>query len=346
MPFFLEVNAAMPRTFGQNQVHASQIVGWTAGEHPLHEAPVVEPDERDEAIAGHIVDRVPHGATLQAGIGGIPNAVMARLRDHRDLGVHTELISDGLMDLVLAGAVTGSRKRQWRNKLVATFALGTSRLYEWLDHNAGVEMLPVDIVNDPRVIAQEPRMVSVNATTEVDLYGQCASETIAGRYYSGSGGQADFARGAMYSDGGQAFVVTKSTTRNGRSRIRSRLTEGSVVTTLKNTVDNVVTEHGIAELRGPLVLRARAGADRHRAPRPPRRARARGPPAGHPAPARPASRPVGVSAPAAPGAAERARPPPGARDARRGARRSPPAGPARRCCRPPGHAGRRSRRRR
>lgn len=146
--------------------------------------------------------------------------------------------------------VTGTRKHLRRNKVVGTFALGTRRLYEWLDENAAVELLPVEWVNDPRVIAQEPQFVSVNATTEVDLYGQCASETIAGRYWSSSGGQADFARGAMYAEEGQAFMVLRSTTSAGDSRIRARLTEGSVVTTLKNTVDHVVTEWGVAELRG------------------------------------------------------------------------------------------------
>lgn len=249
-PFFLEVNDRMPRTFGQNQIHSSQVVGWTEVSRPLEQAPVVAPDARDEAIAERIVERIGDGATIQVGIGAVPGAVMARLHEHRHLGVHTELISDGLMELAQAGAITGTRKHQWRNKLVGTFALGSDRVYEWLDSNGAVEMLPVDIVNDPRVIAREPRFVSINATTEVDLYGQCASETVAGRYYSGSGGQTDFARGAMYSEGGQAFIVTKSTTRSGRSRIRSQLTPGSVVTTLKNTVDNVVTEYGIAELRG------------------------------------------------------------------------------------------------
>lgn len=258
-PFFLEVNDQMPKTYGQNQIHVSQIVGWTEVSRPIHSAPFVKPDARDEAIADHIVDRIGDGATIQAGIGGIPNAVMARLHDKRDLGVHTELISDGLMELVLSGAITNTRKHHWRNKLVATFAFGSKELYDWMSHNGAIEMLPVDIVNDPRRIAREPRFVSINATTEVDLYGQCASETVAGRYYSGSGGQADFARGAMYSDGGQAFIVTKSTTGSGRSRIRARLTEGSVVTTLKNTVDNVVTEYGIAELWGKsFAERARA----------------------------------------------------------------------------------------
>ena len=259
VPFFLEVNARMPRTFGLNQIHASEVLGWCEADRPLVEVPPAQPDDRDRAIAAAIVEHVPDGATLQIGIGGIPNAVLEALRDHRDLGIHTELLADGIVDLVDCGAVTGTHKRLRRNKVEATFCLGTQHLYDWLHDNGAVELLPVDLVNDPRRIAQENDFISINATTEVDLYGQCASETIAGRYWSSSGGQADFARGAMYSRGGKAFIVLHSTTGKGRSRIRTRLTEGSVVTTLKNTVDHVVTEWGIAALRGrSLAERARA----------------------------------------------------------------------------------------
>lgn len=259
VPFFLEVTPNMPRTFGLNQIHESQIVGWTQSDHELVEVPPIVPDARDETIAERVAAEIPDGATLQVGIGGIPNALLGRLRDHRHLGVHTELISDGIVDLVERGVVTGTRKRVRPNKVVATFCLGTRRLYDWLDDNGSVELLPVDLVNDPRRIAMERSFISINATTEVDLFGQCASETIAGRYWSASGGQADFARGAMYAEEGKAFIVLHSTTSKGRSRIRARLTEGSVVTTLKNTVDNVVTEHGIARLRGKsLSQRARA----------------------------------------------------------------------------------------
>jgi len=259
VPFFLEVNERMPRTLGLNQVHASQVLGFCEADRPLVEVPPAVPDERDRAIAAAIVERIPDGATLQVGIGGIPNAVLDALRDHRDLGIHTELLADGIVDLVEAGVATGVRKQLRRNKVEATFCLGTQRLYDWLHDNGAVELLPVDLVNDPRRIAREEDFISINATTEVDLYGQCASETIAGRYWSSSGGQADFARGSMYSPGGQAFIVLHSTTGSGRSRIRLRLTEGSVVTTLKNTVDHVVTEWGIAKLRGrSLADRARA----------------------------------------------------------------------------------------
>jgi acyl-CoA hydrolase len=259
VPFFLEVNPRMPRTLGLNQLHVSQIVGWSEGDWPLVEVPPAQPDARDHAIAEVVADLIPDRATVQVGIGAIPNALLGRLREHRDLGVHTELISDGIMDLVDSGVVTGTHKRMRPNKVVATFAIGTERLYRWMDDNRAIEMLPVDEVNDPRIIAQEPAFISINATTEVDLLGQCASETMAGRYWSSSGGQADFARGAMYSEGGKAFIVLHATTSSGRSRIRVRLTEGSVVTTLKNTVDHVVTEHGIARLRGrSLADRARA----------------------------------------------------------------------------------------
>ena len=250
-PFFLEVNARMPRTFGRNQIHVSQVQGWTEVDRPLIEVPPPAPSQADERIAALVAERIPDGATIQAGIGSIPSALLAGLRSHRDLGVHTELLSDGLIQLVESGVVTGTRKRVAPGKVVATFALGTQGLYDFLCENPVVEFLPVDYVNDPRVIAREDCFVSINATTEVDLVGQCASETVGGRYWSSSGGQADFARGAMYSPHGKAFVVLPSTAAGGRvSRIRATLTPGSMVTTLKNTVDHVVTEHGVAEMRG------------------------------------------------------------------------------------------------
>jgi acyl-CoA hydrolase len=250
-PFFLEVNARMPRTFGRNSLHVSQVAGWTEVDRPLVEVHPAEPSDVDERIASHVVDRVADGATIQVGIGSIPNALVAGLRNHRDLGVHTELLSDALVDLIERGIVTGTHKRLAPGKVVTTFALGTQKLYDFLGENPVVEFLPVDYVNDPRVIAREECFVSINATTEVDLVGQCASETVGGRYWSSSGGQADFARGAMYSPHGMAFIVLPSTAVQGSvSRIRATLTPGSMVTTLKNTVDHVVTEFGVAEMRG------------------------------------------------------------------------------------------------
>jgi acyl-CoA hydrolase len=259
VPFFLEVDPAMPRTFGENQIHATEVAGWCESDRGLTAVPPKEPSAEDLRIGEFVADRVRNGSTIQIGIGSVASGVLRALGGHRHLGVHTELLSDGMVDLVETGAVTGTRKQLRRHKVVATFCLGTQRLYDWLDENAAVELLPVEWVNDPRVIGQEPDFVSVNATTEVDLFGQCASETAGGRYWSSSGGQADFARGAMYSEGGQAFVVLRSLTHDGRGRITSRLSDGSVVTTLKNTVDHVVTEWGVAELRGrSLEQRARA----------------------------------------------------------------------------------------
>jgi acyl-CoA hydrolase len=260
VPFFLEVNAQMPRTFGRNHIHVSQIAGWCEVDRPLVAIEEATPGELDHRIAAFVADRIPDGATIQAGIGSIPNAVLSGLHGHHNLGVHTELLSDGFIDLIESGVANGSRKRLNPGKVVTTFALGSQELYGFLHENPAVELLPVDYVNDPRVIAEEECFVSINATVEIDLIGQCASETVAGRYWSSSGGQADFARGAMYSENGRAFIVLPSTAAGGAvSRIRPTLTPGSVVTTLKNTVDSVVTEYGVADLRGhSLSQRARA----------------------------------------------------------------------------------------
>lgn len=248
--FFLEVSDHMPRTFGRNQLHLSQVVGWCRSDRPLVAVPPAPSAAIDDAIAGFVAERIPDGATIQTGIGAIPNAIMAALRDHRDLGVHTELLSDGVVDLVERGVVNGVRKELNRTKTVGTFALGTDRLHGFLADNPAIELWPVRYVNNPAIIGRERDFVSINATLSVDFLGQCASETIDGRYYSSSGGQNDFARGAMNSEGGQGFVVLHSTTSAGESRIVPQLAAGDVVTTPKNTVDKVVTEHGVAELRG------------------------------------------------------------------------------------------------
>jgi len=251
VPFLLEVNEAMPRTYGSNRLHHSEVAGWCQAVHPLVETPARVAGAEERAIAEFVANRIPNGATIQLGIGSIPGAVAELLAGHRDLGVHTELLSDPVMDLVEAGAVTGMNKRSYRGRIVTTFALGTKALYNFVDGNDGVIFLAVDEVNDPRNIGREPTFMSINGTLEVDLFGQCASESLGTTYWSGSGGQADFARGAQYSEGGDGFIVLRSTTDGGRtSRIVPTLQPGAVVTTPKNTVDNVVTEHGVAELRG------------------------------------------------------------------------------------------------
>jgi acyl-CoA hydrolase len=248
--FFLEVTDAMPRTFGRNQIHTSQVVGWCRSDRPLVEVAPAVPNATDLAIAELVAERIPNGATIQTGIGAIPNAIMSSLGDHRDLGMHTELLSDGVVDLMESGVVNGVKKRLNRTKTVGTFALGTNRLHQFLHENTAIEIHAVRYVNDPRIIANETDFVSINATLSVDFLGQCASETIGGNYYSSSGGQNDFARGAMYSEGGQGFVVLHSTTSRGVSRIVAQHGAGEVVTTPKNTVDKIVTEFGVAELRG------------------------------------------------------------------------------------------------
>jgi acyl-CoA hydrolase len=259
-PFFLESNHQMPRTFGANQVHISQVVGWTEVDYPLVEAHPVIPTDKDQTIAAMVAERIPDGATIQAGIGGMPNALLAMLKGHKELGVHTELLSDGVIDLVEGGVITGVHKTFRRGRIVGTLALGSQRLYDFLHENSAIDFAPVDWVNNPRIIARESNFIAINATTEVDFYGQCASETVAGRYFSSSGGQYDFSRGAMYSNNGQGFIVLQATTRDGSiSKIRPTLTPGSVVTTSKNTVDKIVTEYGVAEMRGK-TLRERAKA--------------------------------------------------------------------------------------
>lgn len=251
VPFFLEVNKQMPRTFGSNEIHISQITGFINVDYPLFEVQPAKITEVDQKIAELVAERIDNGSTIQSGIGAIPNAIVSMLTNHKNLGIHTELIADGVMELVEKGVVTGTEKKLLPGKVVATFALGTKNLYNFLNNNLGIEMLPVNYVNDPRIIAQEDNMVSINATTEVDFLGQCASETIQGRYYSSSGGQADFARGAMFAKNGKGFICLHSTAKDGTvSRIQPQLSPRSVVTTSKNDVDHIVTEYGVASLRG------------------------------------------------------------------------------------------------
>ncbi|SEN06066.1 Acyl-CoA hydrolase [Mesobacillus persicus] len=251
IPVILQVNEHMPRTYGDNLVHVSQILGYVRHNHPLVELKNAEITDTDKKIAEFIAERIDNGSTLQVGIGGIPNAVVSLLKGHKDLGIHTEMLTDGVKDLYQAGVITGAKKNTHVGKMVATFALGSQELYDFMNENKELEMLSVDYVNDPRTIAKEDKMVSINATTEVDFYGQCASETAAGRYYSSTGGQVDFGTGVQFSKNGKGFICMHSTAKNGSvSRIKPILTPGSVVTTSKNDVDYIVTEYGITQLKG------------------------------------------------------------------------------------------------
>lgn len=251
VPFILEVNEHMPRTYGHNQIHISQIAGFVEHHAPLTEEIAPPVADKDLLIAASVIQDIQDGDTLQIGIGSVPNAVISMLKDHRHLGIHTEMLPDGIVDLVNAGAVDGTQKFTNSGKIVATFAHGSKKLYDFIDNNPVVEFLPVSTVNDPREIAKEKNIVSINATTEVDLYGQCASETVGGKYYSSSGGQIDFARGVRFAENGKGYICMASTAKNDTiSRIKLQLTPGSVVTTGKNDVDNIVTEYGIARLHG------------------------------------------------------------------------------------------------
>ena len=251
VPFFIEANPRMPRTFGENQVHVSDVVGWCEADYPLLEVPPREATETDRKIAELVVERIADGATIQAGIGSVPDQVLHLLSGHRELGVHTELMSDGFVDLIESGVITGTRKATHRNKVITTTVMGTNRLLDFVADNPGVELWPVDYTNDSRNIGREPRMTAINATLEVDFLGQCASESLGTDYWSSTGGQVDYVRGVLYAEEGQSFIVLHSTPHDESvSRIVPTLHPGAAVTSYQNIVDKVVTEHGVAELRG------------------------------------------------------------------------------------------------
>jgi len=247
----LEVNRHMPRTLGQSMVHISQVDALVENNTPLPELANPPLTETDKAIGQLIADRVIDGSTIQLGIGGIPNATALALRHKEDLGIHSEMFTEGMMEMVESGAVTNRRKNIHPGKCVATFAMGTRRLFDFIDDNLGVEFYPVEYVNDPNTIARMDNFVSINACVEVDLFGQVCSESIGTKQFSGTGGQVDFVRGASKSKGGKSFITTYATAKGGTlSKIVPTLTPGATVTTTKNDVDMVVTEFGIAKLKG------------------------------------------------------------------------------------------------
>lgn len=247
----VQVNPQAPRTHGNCHIHISEVDHIIECNEPLHELKIPEISPVEEAIGGYLAEMIPDGSTLQLGWGGVPNAVCKAMLGKRDLGIHTELISDGIVDLMMAGAVNNSRKTINRSKSLGTFALGTRKVYDFMNENPMIEMHPVDYVNDPYIIGQIDNMVSINATIQVDLLGQCCSESFGHLQWSGTGGQADFAQGANRSRGGKGFICTASTAKNGTvSCIVPSLAAGASITTSKNDVDHVVTEFGVAKLRG------------------------------------------------------------------------------------------------
>ena len=258
-----EINEQMPRTLGDSFIHISRIHHAIPVNYPLAELPMGEPNELSKAIGRHVAELIEDGSTLQMGIGAIPDGVLNFLGDKRDLGVHTELFSDGVMDLVQRGVITNERKTLHAGKIVAGFLLGSQRLYRFVDDNPIVEIHPTEYVNDPFIIAQNDRMVSINSAIEIDLTGQICADSIGPRLYSGVGGQVDFVYGAARSKGGKPIIALPSTAtlRDGTrlSRIAAMLKQGAGVVTTRNHVHYVATEFGVAYLYGKTIRqRARA----------------------------------------------------------------------------------------
>lgn len=247
----LEVNPRVPFTHGNCHVHIDQVTAVVEDERPLLEVAAPPVDAVERAIGEQVADLIPDGVTLQIGYGAIPDAVVRQLTGRRDLGIATEMMGEGILDLVESGAVTNRGKTIDRGVATATFALGSQRLYDWMDRNPGIEMHPADHTNDPYVMGQIDRLHAINGTIEIDFMGQCCSESIGPLPYSGTGGQSDFVRAANRSAGGKAIIVAPSTAKGGTvSRIVPTLRPGAHVTTSKNDVDYVVTEYGVAQLRG------------------------------------------------------------------------------------------------
>ena len=256
----VQFNRSMPRTLGDSFIHVSQIDLAVECDQPPYAYPVLAIGEVERRIGEHIAELVPDGATLQLGIGAIPSATALFLRDKKDLGIHTEMFTDSIVDLVEAGVITGARKERNRGKIVASFMMGTQRLYDFVHDNPEVEMRPVEFTNDTHVIRSFSRMVAINSAIEVDLTGQVVADSIGHRLYSGVGGQMDFVRGAGLATEGKAFIALPSTAAGGKhSRIVASLKEGAGVVTTRAHVRQVATEWGVAELFGrSLCERAKA----------------------------------------------------------------------------------------
>lgn len=255
-----EVTPSMPRTLGNATLHVTQIDHFIPSQRPIIEMPPPSIGSVEQAIGSYVAQLIKDGDCLQLGIGAIPDAVLSFLKEKNDLGIHSEMISDGVMDLAEKGVVNGRCKNIHTGKIVITFAMGTRRFYDWLDNNSMIECHPVDYTNDPSVIARNDNMVSINSAITVDLLGQVAADTLGANQFSGVGGQVDFVRGARRSKGGRSIIAMPATAARGKvSRIVATLAGGQAVTTSRNDVDYVVTENGIAHLRGKsLAQRAEA----------------------------------------------------------------------------------------
>jgi len=249
-----EVNSNAPRALGDSFIHVNRIDRLVPCDDPLLEAPQGAPDELSKAIARHITGLIPNGATLQLGIGSIPDAVLHFLTEHRDLGIHTEMFSDGIIPLIEKGVVTNSRKTIHAGKIVASFVLGSNKLYDFIDNNPMIEFRPSEYTNDPFVIARNDRMVAINSALEVDMTGQVCADSLGDMFFSGFGGQVDFVRGARRASEGKAIIALPSTAAGGTvSRIVPTLKPGAGVVTSRADVQYVVTEYGTAYLYGKTV---------------------------------------------------------------------------------------------
>ncbi len=246
-----EVNSCMPRTLGDSFIHVDRLARMVPVDYPLHELAPEPLDDVCRQIGLHAAGLIQDGACLQMGIGRIPDAVLSCLGDRNDLGIHTEMFSDGAMRLAQAGVITGRRKTLLPGKIVTSFVMGTKALYDWVDDNPSVEMRPSSFTNDPFQIARNDNMVAINSALAVDLTGQVAADTIAGRFFSGIGGQVDFIRGSARSKGGRPIIALPSTAKDGAiSRIQPSLEAGAGVVTSRGDIHYVVTEHGVADLWG------------------------------------------------------------------------------------------------
>lgn len=247
----LEVNPHVPFAFGNCHVHISQVAGLVESNESVLEVGLPKIGPVQEAIGKYVAELIDDGSTLQIGYGGIPDAVVMQLTSKHDLGIHTEMIGDGILTLLESGAVTNRRKNYLPGKMVATFALGSGKLYRFMDRNPALEIHPVNFTNAPTLAGRNDKLIAINATLQIDLMGQCGSESLGYLPYSGTGGQSDFVRAANLSNGGKAFIVLPSTAKGDTiSRIVPTLSAGTHVSTSKNDINYVVTEFGVAQLRG------------------------------------------------------------------------------------------------
>lgn len=245
-----QVNPNMPRTFGDSFIHISRIDAMIQCSDEILQVKIEKPDTLNCRIAENVASLIEDGATLQMGIGKIPNAVLSMLRSHKRLGIHTEMFSDGIIDLIQAGVITGEMKKKRKYKIVSSFMLGTNRLYQFVNNNPIIEMLDIAYVNDVHVIRQNPKVTAINSAIEVDLTGQICADSIGTKMFSGVGGQMDFMRGASLSSGGKPIIAMPSVTAKGESKIVSMLKPGAGVVTTRAHVHYIVTEYGVADLFG------------------------------------------------------------------------------------------------